>query len=60
MTKEQITKLFELRQQAQDMFYKLENGKPFSQLSITDQNYAMYYKGREEALSNVLYILDLN
>ena len=59
MNNRQMTKLFELRQAAQDKFYSIVKGRVFLQLSTPEQGNAMYNKGREEALSEALFILDL-
>lgn len=59
MTDKMIKKLFDLRQTAQNKFYEIAAERPIIQLSQESQVLAMYFKGKEEAFSHTLSILEL-
>lgn len=59
ITKDQLAAVTKIKTDAQNKFYELTNHKTIAKMEPVDRAQAMYYKGKEEAISFALYLMDI-
>ena len=59
ITEKQLAAIIKIKTDAQDRFYELTNHKTIAKMAPVDRAQAMYYKGKEEAVSLALYLMDI-
>lgn len=59
ITNSQLAAVIKIKTDAQDKFFEITDGRITTTLDPEDRAKAMYQKGKEEAISYALYLMDI-